>query len=803
MESGLIKRWKTLESLSVEDYFDDITQVKRWSSSGKLTETNNNTTRRDKLEPLIPGTICVVCSQRFNRPKLLPCLHSFCLSCIESLVKLSAGTESRLEIVCPVCATQSKLPKKIECLPTNFVLIQTLVELDALEEKEKPLVICANCDDASRATGVCVQCAEFLCEKCTNAHRRVRLTRDHAITPLASQNRSAASTSENQPSSVQELTKCSKHKLEELAYFCKSCSTLICRECTVEEHEKTSHDFEPLHETSETQKQKMAALIGKAKVRLPFMRRTLLEIEHAAHELPKHVDAIAEEIQESTMRYVRALREREFQLIDDLDSLREYKTTVLKDQKEKLLRKVESLESACAFTQRLLNEGDALHVAVVSDYAVERLRELNMDSSDIQPAEGPDVEYVTQEDVLFDVINTGGKVENSTAFRKVRVLGEGLFEASVGKPSSFTIAFGEGMVKEDLDVRIETPDGIILSCDITQQSKDIVSISYTPKIYGEHEISIQAYGKHVEGSPYIIDMKKGHMNYSTKTSPVCLRFGNKGTGLGETEAPTDVAVRSNGSIVVADSGNQRIQFFDSRGAVLQQFGCKGSELGKFESPGGICIDQGGNIVVTDQITNIVQVFTVDGVLLRHFGPKCGGTTGDMKGPLGAVVDEEGQILIADQSNHRIVVFDNQGSFVHHFGSLGTKDGEFNNPAYIAINQDGEIFVTDSCNHRVQLFDMTGRYIGKFGRPGTGNGEFQYPSGIAIDASGYVFVSDRTNRVQVFNQLFQYVCNFGGKQSGDGQLNSPAGLDYTPEGRVAVSDTANNCIKVFYFPKEHP
>lgn len=796
MDSGIIKRWKTLESLSVEDYFDDVTQIQRWSSSGKLNERTANFGTKRKVSQL-PGVTCSVCNQRYNRPKLLPCLHSFCQSCIESLVKLSEG-ENKLEIACPTCSTQNDIPKLVESLPTNFILLQTLAEMEALEEKEKPIVICANCDDASRATGVCVQCAEFLCEKCTSAHHRVRLTRDHCITLLASQSRPIP-TEEQRNNTFQDLTKCKNHSREELAYFCKTCRRFICRECTVHDHDKTSHDFEPLQETSEARKETMAALLSQARVRLPFMRRTLLEIEHSARDIPKHVDAIAEEIQSSTLRYVRALREREFQLLDDLDALREYKTTVLSEQKERLMRRVESLESACTFTQRLLSEDDSLHVTVASDYAVERLSQLNSDSIEIQPAEGPEIEYVAQEDMIFEIMNNAGSVENGASFFRVRVLGEGLFEAAVGKASTFTLAMSDEVSLQDLDVRIETPDGVLLSCDLNQLSSGIARVSYTPKIHGEHEISIQAQGDHVEGSPYAVHVKKGHMSYS-KNSPVCLRFGNKGTGLGETECPTDVAVRSNGSIVVADTGNHRIQLFDGRGGILHEFGSHGNEPGKFQSPAGICVDQRGNIVVSDRMSNRVQIFNVDGVLLRHFGTKSD-KGGELKGPLGVTVDEEGQILVADQSKHRVVIFNERGSFVQEFGCLGTKDGEFNNPSFIAVNQDGEIYVTDTCNHRVQIFDMSGKYVGKFGRPGTGNGEFQYPTGIAIDASGYVFISDRTNRVQVFNHHFRYVCKFGGKQSGDGQLNSPSGIDYTPEGRVAVADTSNNCVKVFYFPKD--
>ncbi|XP_032238814.1 E3 ubiquitin-protein ligase TRIM71-like [Nematostella vectensis] len=810
-DSGLTKRWKTLESLSVEDYFDDITQIQRWSSTGKLNDISAAEKRANKLSK-DPALICRVCNQRFNKPKLLHCLHSFCQSCIEGLARKTE--DDCLELICPVCDSLGAIPRSVESLPTNFALWDTVRKHANTTSEEHFIVICANCKDESNATGVCVQCAEFLCDKCTSAHRRVRVTRTHCVTPLASQ---TGPDREEEQSTGQppDLSRCSTHTNEEFAFYCHTCSTLVCRECAVE-HEKPSHDFEPLAEATNDFRQELSELLASARERLPFMRRSLLEIEATAQEIPTHVDAIADKIRSSTERYIRALREREIQLLDDLEAMREFKTTVLMQQRERLLRNVEDIESACGFTQRVLGEADALTVAAVSSVAAERMRTLTEAELEIQAVEGPEIDYVSQEDALFESLCNAGRIENGTTACFARALGEGLFEATVGKASMLTIATRNDVTRDELDVRIETPDGVILMCNVTQspvtchtpeceesdaqEETHILTVSYTPRIHGEHEITILARGQHVDESPYHVHVKKGHMNFATKNTPVCLRISSKGSGLGEAEGPFDVAVRSNGSIVVTDTGNHRIQIFDGRGRVLHHFGTHGNMPGHFQSPAGVCISHEGSIVVTDQLTSNVQVFTEEGVLVRHFGPKIG-RGGELKGPLGVTVDEEGQILTADQSNHRIVVLSSTGSFVSQFGSLGTKDGEFNNPSFVAVNQDGDIFVTDTCNHRVQIFDMDGRFIGKFGRPGTGNGEFQYPSGIAIDSSGYVFVSDRTNRVQVFNYHFRYVCRFGGKQSGDGQLNSPAGIDYTPEGRVAVADTANNCVKVFYFPKD--
>lgn len=800
VDATKMRRWKTWESLSVEDYFDDVTQPIRWNSLEALDKmtmsdglkTPQKSTRNERILN-DPSLLCSVCKQLFHRPKLLRCLHSFCKSCIESLAGNASGKEGI--VICPICSSLSELGSKgIDSLPVNFLILKNQ---SYMVEEKKTLIKCGNCEDNAEATGQCSECKEFLCDKCTAAHRRVRVTREHQIIPL-----NELTTEDGNNNNLHNPDNCSEHNREELTYFCQTCDKLICRECTVVNHPNTTHAFEPLKEASSKHRQEITALLGSIKMRSPFVKRALLEIEEACGDIPQHALAIEEQIKSSTARYIRALKEREAQLLDDLGAMREYKATLLQQQKERLYKGIRDIESNCGLVERMLQEGNAAEVARVKDFMTGRLRCLANMIQDMSPSEGPEFDYVTEEDLLFDVINRGGKLESSTRPPAVRLIGEGLYNAAVGKPSSFVLAVREDATinKDELDVRIETPDLVILTSSITEHSSRLYTLSYTPRIHGEHVITVLANGEQVEESPYTVNVKKGHMCFATKSVPVCLRFGYKGKGRGELSGPSDIAVASNSVIAVADTVNDRIQLFTSRGGFLRQFGSSGEEVGKLRSPTGLCVSQNGQIVVADQQNNRIQVFSFDGVLCKVILCK-GRNAGDFQNPTGVAVDEEGQLLVTDQQNHRVVMFTNQGDYCSQFGSLGTKDGEFNNPSYIAITQDGEIFVTDTSNHRVQIFDPAGKFQRKFGRPGTGDGEFHYPSGITVDSSGYIFVSDRTNRVQVFNSHLRFVTKFGGKMSGDGQLSGPQGIDYTPEGRVAVADAGNNSVKVFYFPNE--
>jgi len=72
--------------------------------------------------------------------------------------------------------------------------------------------------------------------------------------------------------------------------------------------------------------------------------------------------------------------------------------------------------------------------------------------------------------------------------------------------------------------------------------------------------------------------------------------------------PSDVAADSSGNVYVADTGNHRIQKFDSEGNFLAKWGEQGSGNGMFNDPEGIAVDGSGNVYVTDQSNHRVQKF---------------------------------------------------------------------------------------------------------------------------------------------------------------------------------------------------
>ncbi len=145
---------------------------------------------------------------------------------------------------------------------------------------------------------------------------------------------------------------------------------------------------------------------------------------------------------------------------------------------------------------------------------------------------------------------------------------------------------------------------------------------------------------------------------------------------------------------MADSGNDRIQKFDSDGNFILKWGTHGSGDGEFDYP------------------NVIFV-----------GP-------------------DGSVFVIDEDNGRVQKFDSSGNFIMEWGNWGSGDGQLSLASGLAVGLDGSIYVADSGNNRIQKFDRSGNFIMKWER--NEDGDFTSPAGIAVSPDGALYVIDHGN-----------------------------------------------------------
>jgi tripartite motif-containing protein 71 len=85
-------------------------------------------------------------------------------------------------------------------------------------------------------------------------------------------------------------------------------------------------------------------------------------------------------------------------------------------------------------------------------------------------------------------------------------------------------------------------------------------------------------------------------------------FGSEGTGPGQFKHPRGITTDSEGFILVADSGNNRIQVFRGNDyAYITSFGGMGTDSGKFRGIEGITCNNNGDVVIADKENHRIQI----------------------------------------------------------------------------------------------------------------------------------------------------------------------------------------------------
>lgn len=182
------------------------------------------------------------------------------------------------------------------------------------------------------------------------------------------------------------------------------------------------------------------------------------------------------------------------------------------------------------------------------------------------------------------------------------------------------------------------------------------------------------------------------------------------------QRPTGIAIdKDSGTIYVVDTLASKILVYGLDGRYVKSIGEHGSGNGQFNRPTFIAIGRDGNLYITDTMNVRVQIINKNGKFIGKFG-KRGNSAGEMANPRGIALDSEGHIYITDTVFEAVQIFDKSGQPLLTFGRRGINSGEFSIPEGISISRDDKIYVADSYNMRVQVF----RYL-KAGK-GIGKGE---------------------------------------------------------------------------------
>lgn len=286
--------------------------------------------------------------------------------------------------------------------------------------------------------------------------------------------------------------------------------------------------------------------------------------------------------------------------------------------------------------------------------------------------------------------------------------------------------------------------------------------------------------------------------------------------------PYGIAVMKDGSIIVADSYNNRIrkiykdEVITVAGSSDEPGYYDGAALKSlFSHPRGVAVDSEGNIFIADSGNNVIRKLTKGKVYTF-----CGTGQAGMKDgapdaalfnmPSGIAIDSSDNLYVADTMNNAIRKITKAGRATTLFTNL-------NEPSDLIVDSS-DIYFLDCgsqtlkkitgktikilCGISDKHIEGTDYYQGDFSDGKQDRARLNFPKGIAMADSGVIFIADTWNHsIRAFKPDGELITIAGngvsGRKAGSGinaQFSAPSGIAYR-SGKLYISDMLNNNIRV--------
>ena len=132
------------------------------------------------------------------------------------------------------------------------------------------------------------------------------------------------------------------------------------------------------------------------------------------------------------------------------------------------------------------------------------------------------------------------------------------------------------------------------------------------------------------------------------------QWGGTGSEPGKFLRPQSLVV-DDSTLWIADACNHRIARYDlskSTPQLVSLWGTEGDGPGQLHYPYDLAIDTDGTVIVCEYGNQRLQRFTPDGKLLSHWGSP-GHAPGQLYQPWGVVIDSQRRVHVLDSNNHRV------------------------------------------------------------------------------------------------------------------------------------------------------
>jgi len=205
--------------------------------------------------------------------------------------------------------------------------------------------------------------------------------------------------------------------------------------------------------------------------------------------------------------------------------------------------------------------------------------------------------------------------------------------------------------------------------------------------------------------------------------------------------PSGISAGPDGSVYIADTGNNRVVKLSPGGKFVRDQGGFGWEEKEFDSPVCVCAVNGLDVFVSDYYNNRIQRFDKDLNYIATLSSAADTDEGMHFGfPRGLDLSSQGELFCVDGENKRVIKFDVAGRPLLEFGGFSAGDGRLSSPWHILVSSRNHVLVSDEDMTGIRVFDIHGNFICILGDTFLAG-----PAGLAQTKEGAIAVIGRQSK----------------------------------------------------------
>ena len=257
---------------------------------------------------------------------------------------------------------------------------------------------CDNCESGDPPVNRCNTCCHFLCEFCTQAHRRGRGTSSHGVVSIEEAKKMG-------PVAVTKPSLCNEHDGELLKLFCETCEEAICRDCTIVKHREHHYTF--VKDAFAKNKKSVVEILSKTKGQAGSLKKAIDGVSEMRRSVDLNANQTVQEVLNCFLKLSACLNARCEELIHDVEEIKKVKQKSLEIQQEELEAALGSVQSSVEFTEKALENGSEVEILNMRKQMSSRLEKLNSSKWQLEPCVHDTFTFLIEDQLLQKITNFG------------------------------------------------------------------------------------------------------------------------------------------------------------------------------------------------------------------------------------------------------------------------------------------------------------------------------------------------------------------------------------------------------------